>query len=111
MPRNCNWNCLPCCPAAAIARGRHAVIDHLSVANALRLSVFALFAHVEVEECPRGTTTGTGFLFCTVPVHSPGVFLPVQAAELPTAMANVISSKFGNRLRIVSIARSSALQL
>ena len=41
----------------------------------------------------------------------PGVFLPVQAAELPTAMANVISSKFGNRLRIVSIARSSALQL
>jgi hypothetical protein len=100
VPRNCNWNCLPCCPAAAIARGRHAVIDHLSVANALRLSVFALFAQVEVEECPRGTTTR--FLFCTV---------PVQAAELPTEMANVISSKFGNRLRIVSIARSSALQL
>jgi hypothetical protein len=44
----------------------------------------------------------TRFLFCTV---------PVQAAELPTEMANVISSKFGNRLRIVSIARSSTLQL
>jgi hypothetical protein len=82
------------------------VIDHLSVANALRLSVFALFAQVEVEVPSRHDYRYCPVLYCT------GKKTPVlvQAAELPTEMAIVISSKFGNRLRIVSKFNTSTVE-
>ena len=69
LPRNCNWNSLPCCPATAIARGRHAVIDHLSVANALRLSVFALFAQVADEPTSPRDSANVNTLLVPVKRH------------------------------------------